>query len=313
MAANWIEIVKDSLLRQQAVCRVVIAQAKGSTPRESGAEMFVTAGMFWQTIGGGQLEFEALAIARSLLFKAGKTGFHRHWQSFALGPNLGQCCGGHVHLLFEAFDMAASPSVQSLAQEKAGSYFHPHDQHIICQPQSDLARIPIYDPIQKTLILPAGRPVHPFYLYGAGHVGRALIEVTGDLALTRFWVDVDKDRFPAQTPGDVSLVPARDMAIIARNAPDNAFHIVMSYSHKIDEDIVHAILSKGAFAQLGLIGSATKRQRFYRSLQKAGIDETHLTRLVCPIGLQQITGKSPAHVALSIAAQLAIWIETAEL
>lgn len=84
---------------------VTVVHARGSVPRDVGTRMLVTAQGIVGTIGGGHLEFEAIAIARQRLV-SGETDPHR--QSFALGARLGQCCGGAVDLLFECDDPAAA-------------------------------------------------------------------------------------------------------------------------------------------------------------------------------------------------------------
>ena len=157
--------------------------------------------------------------------------------------------------------------------------------------------------------MPPISPNTAFYLYGAGHVGHAVMGAVKGLALDRVWVDTDKSRFPVDADPAITLAPAADMTIIAGRAPPGAIHIVMSYSHALDEALVYTILSKGNFAKLGLIGSRTKYQRFHSSLKKQGIEEAMLAQLICPIGLPDIRSKSPAHIGLSIAAQIATWLE----
>ena len=99
------------------------------------------------------------------------------------------------------------------------------------------------------------------------------------------------------------------MSVIAAHAPKDAIHIVMTYSHQFDEAICQALLVRGQFGHLGLIGSQTKKARFAKRLRSAGIAQAMIERLNCPIGLVQIKDKSPAHVALSIAGQIAVWLE----
>ena len=120
------------------------------------------------------------------------------------------------------------------------------------------------------------------------------------------------DRFPSESAQDVTVIPARDMAIIARHAPPKTIHIVMSYAHSLDEDIIYAVLERNDFLHVGLIGSKTKAARFKNMFKARGIDEARLARLHCPIGLPQIKGKSPPHIALSIASQIAIWLDEME-
>jgi xanthine dehydrogenase accessory factor len=86
-------------LRAPAVL-VTVAIVEGSVPREPGAKMLVTREGFAGTIGGGHLEHRAIGIARAMLAEGGAPRLER----FALGPSLGQCCGGIAHLAFELAD-----------------------------------------------------------------------------------------------------------------------------------------------------------------------------------------------------------------
>ena len=232
MPGNWPEAVADHLAGRGPVCRVVVAEAKGSAPREAGAWMLVGENGIEGTIGGGSLEYEAMAVARRM---AGGAGFRRHWQKFALGPSLGQCCGGSVTLLFEAFGPGAEGVLAGLADAEAWEHGGGDDS----PPRpAETVPAPEYDARAKRLVLPAERGGQPFFLYGAGHVGRALMAVTGGLGLDRHWIDDDPGRFPDAAPEDAAIVPAKDMAAIARRAPAGAFHLVMTYSHRLDEEIV---------------------------------------------------------------------------
>ena len=307
MERPWLETVTGHLRHSGPVCRVVVVKTRGSAPREAGAEMLVHADYFLGTVGGGALEYEAIGTAREQLRKWEKRGFRRLWKGFALGPSLGQCCGGFVTMMFESFQPSDLPALEALAGVEAEAWLHkgrmdlPRPAGAVSAPQAGS------DPQQA--ILPARRGGRAFFLYGAGHVGRALIDVTGGLGLDRNWVDTHRERFPEAVPDDVGVVPAADMAVVARHAPAGAYHVVMTYSHRLDEEIVHAVLAEGGFGRLGLIGSETKCRRFKSSLAKSGIGGEALDRLVCPVGLPEITGKAPARVALSIAAQIAVWLD----
>jgi xanthine dehydrogenase accessory factor len=146
----------------------------------------------------------------------------------------------------------------------------------------------------------------PLFLYGAGHVGRALVHVLSGLPFDVTWIDTGEDRFPQgiRERAGLALVVAKDPAAIARTAPAGAFHLVMTYSHPLDLAICHEVIKSGTFAYLGLIGSATKRARFMKRLRELGHNESALGRLTCPIGIPNVTGKEPAIIAVSVAAQL---------
>ncbi len=156
------------------------------------------------------------------------------------------------------------------------------------------------------IIEPETQPPHPLYLYGAGHVGRAVVRALQDLPFAIQWVDVAADRFPEEIPPNATPVVTIDPATVATTAPPDALHLIMTFSHALDLNLCHAVLGRD-FAWAGLIGSGTKRVRFEKRLREAGIGEAALARLACPIGIAGITGKEPAMIAISVAAQLAAW------
>ena len=147
------------------------------------------------------------------------------------------------------------------------------------------------------------------FLYGAGHVGRAVAEIVHHLCCQLYWVDTQENRFPEIIPIGVTKICARSPSHIAAYAPKNSIHLVMTYSHQIDYDVVSCLLSNGHFARCGLIGSETKAARFRSRLLNAGMASEQIERLVCPIGLGEIQGKAPFQIALSIAGQLSSWID----
>lgn len=211
------------------------------------------------SIGGGQLEWQALADARALL-RSGGSHFER---DVALGPGLGQCCGGAVRL---------------------------HHRLLADYPPSQWAA----PPARFTL-----------HLYGAGHVGRALVRLLVDLPCVVHWIDEREAEFPAEPlPPHIHRVCVDAVEAEAAAAPPGAWHLVMTHSHLLDMAIVQELLQRGSFGWLGLIGSRSKRARFETRLRQRGVSEASLQRLVCPIGLPGISGKEPEIVALAAAAQL---------
>jgi xanthine dehydrogenase accessory factor len=147
-------------------------------------------------------------------------------------------------------------------------------------------------------------------IYGAGHVGRALIRVLEGLPFAVTWADIDAGRFPKTAPTQAARRIAADPAALAAEAPPRAIHIVMTHSHPLDLAICHAVLVRGDFRFLGLIGSQTKRTRFLKRLRELGVPQDRLARLICPIGLPGVKGKQPAVIAVAVAAQL---LEIAEV
>jgi xanthine dehydrogenase accessory factor len=149
-----------------------------------------------------------------------------------------------------------------------------------------------------------GDPARPLILFGAGHVGRALVLAFAPLPFRVTWVDPRPDAFPALVPAGVSCVQPESPAEVLAAAPEGAFILVMTHSHGLDLEIVHAALAAARFPYVGLIGSATKRARFVSQLRAAGIAADSIAALVCPIGVGGIRSKLPAVIAAATAAEL---------
>lgn len=300
-SSNWAQAIL-SAATDQPVCLVVIADVKGSTPRETGAMMLVYAGHIEGSIGGGELEYQAIQTARA---HPPEAGFERQIRSYSLGPSLGQCCGGHVRLMFEWYCPDGLSVLESLAAQASGYSLHETTSQTA---PSVYTHLPEQLP-DTARILSLHDQRCDVFVYGAGHVGRAVVEFARHLGCQLYWVDVDEDRFPEIIPPEVTKLPARSPQTIAARAPDDAIHLVMSYSHQLDYEIVESLLSSGKFAKCGLIGSATKAARFHNRLRDSGLSQAKIDRLVCPIGLLQIIGKTPHQVGLSITAQLSNWLD----
>ena len=299
---RWIDQICASLENHQAICLAVVSRVKGSTPRELGASMLITPNGFEGSIGGGMLEHDALYQAKMALSQ----GDHptRFWRDYPLGPTLGQCCGGFVSVMFEQILQSDRQYWLELAGYQSGFVIHPDDA---TQPAYWTDNATDHAMKHHGLMQPLMPETIPFYLYGAGHVGRAVMDVTAGLPLARHWVDTNQDRFPQQIGADITIISANDLAQIASYAPQGAVHLIMSYSHQMDFDICAALLKTDKAAKIGLIGSATKRARFKSRLMDLGFDETAIARIQCPVGLPEIGGKEPFRVALSIAGQLSEW------
>jgi xanthine dehydrogenase accessory factor len=283
-------------------CLVAVADLKGSAPREIGAVMLVYADHIKGSIGGGALEHQAIETAFSGFIK---TGFKRQVRSYALGPSLGQCCGGTVRLMFEWYGPDGRSFVAPLLGDGASYSLHDLDgQKIpkIC-PRSGMPRS------KTALALSLQHQTGQVFIYGAGHVGRAVIELARHLNCQLYWVDVDEDRYPHTIPPEVIKLPARTPEAIAARAPKDTIHLIMTYSHQLDYEIASALLSRGQFAKCGLIGSKTKAARFRKRLGETGLANAQLDRLICPIGLVEVKGKAPFQVALSVTAQLSGWLD----
>lgn len=273
------------------VARVVVAEVRGSAPREVGASVLVWAGGQSGTIGGGALEFAAVAAARA------REGDGPWVQTHALGPALGQCCGGSVTLVTEIWTEATLPEGPVVARAVAGGAMPLAVRRLLAQARN-AGRQPQPALIQGWMVEPVTRPTRQIWIYGAGHVGRALVRVLAplpDVAIT--WVDTHADRFP-EGAGFVAANPADAVA----HAPDTAEHLVLTYSHAFDLEICHRILGR-PFGAVGLIGSATKWARFQKRLAALGHPAAQIARIRCPIGDPSL-GKHPQAIALGVAAEM---------
>jgi xanthine dehydrogenase accessory protein XdhC len=141
-------------------------------------------------------------------------------------------------------------------------------------------------------------------LFGAGHVGHALVKVLGTLSCTVQWVDARDELFPDEVPPNVQ-VEATDLPdVIVDQAPAGAYFIVMTHDHALDFSLTQRIMRREDFAYFGLIGSKTKRVKFERRLTERGIAADRLPEITCPIGVEGIVDKAPGSIALAVAAQV---------
>ena len=268
-----------------SVTRILIARSAGSAPRAAGTSMLVWDGGQAGTIGGGALELMATAQALANESRAMS-------RTIPLGPDLGQCCGGSVTLVWERFDAANPPRfARPLAADAPAPDRLPH------LPPGAAPRI-----LQGWLIEAAPPPSRPVWIYGAGHVGRALVGVLAPLpevAIT--WVDTHTDRFPDHLP-DLTRLVAADPATVTRYAPAGADHLILTYSHALDLALCHALLGHNT-GSIGLIGSATKWARFKSRLALLGHSSAQISRIACPIG-DPALGKHPQAIALGVATAL---------
>jgi xanthine dehydrogenase accessory factor len=300
------------IAEQGTAALVTLAQAQGSSPREVGARMVVAPdGAFIGTIGGGALEWGALAEAQGLL--ARRDGPAATRLDRALGPDLGQCCGGRVLLTIERFGAADRDSVTALAAAEGRGLLTTiatlgNDGRLVRRiANTDEGRSPrpAYDVQSDGRVYERfGDEATPFYLFGAGHVGRALAVALSPLPFLVTWTDARPGAIPDTFPANVSAVRDGNPVEILGRAPDAAFVAVMTHSHALDLDLVIAALTANRFAYVGLIGSATKRARFTAAMHRMGMADAVVDRLVCPIGLTTIRDKAPAVIAASVVAQV---------
>ena len=298
---------------------VTVAIVQGSGPREAGAKMLVSKEGLFDTIGGGHLEMRAVEIARAMLHD----GRERHIERFALGPSLGQCCGGVVHLAFELADPAQFALLGERRQQDswrlvaldgaADSALFDADARPL------LGAAPAFDRSRGAHVMqeadgrrwladPIFAPRAHLVLFGAGHVGAAIVRALAHLPCNVTWVDERDDMFPAEIPANVTVEASDIPEALVACAPPGASYLVMTHSHALDQRLAEAIMARADVGWFGLIGSLTKRRQFEHRLRERGADPSRIDAMVCPIGLAGITNKLPAAIAASVCAQLlTVW------
>ena len=307
--------IADCLKRSGACALVTVARADGSTPREDGARMVVTAeGGFYGTIGGGTLEFEAIRRAVAAI-REGVASFVL--QNVSLGPDLGQCCGGRTQIAIEVLTRASLEMAQALSQKEAER--HPFStEALIVDGVVQQRRLLTDDPTSRIslqhnqetgnqlLVEKFGSQRRELYLFGAGHVGKAVVLALAPLPFSVTWVDSRADQFPGAVPGNVRKIASTDPAAILDQAADGAFVLAMTHSHALDEDIMARALLHQRFAYCGVIGSKTKRARFLKRLKARGLTDALTSNMVCPVGVTTVRSKEPASIAAGIAVDLLV-------
>lgn len=265
MAPGNLHLLLDGL-RTAPACLVTVQATQGSAPRASGAWMAVFADHLVGSIGGGNLEHAAIAEARRRL--SGAQGIAPTNMRCALGPGLGQCCGGVVHLGFACVTGADAPL---LARRLAPR-------------------------------------LHPLALFGAGHVGSALARVLAPLPFALTWIDSRAGIFLQPAPGGVTCEESDPVQGAVPTLAAGSRVLIMSFSHAEDLDILAACLqrqrARSDLPFVGLIGSQTKWARFSARLLQRGFARAELAHVRCPIGIAGIAGKEPEVIAVAVAAQL---------
>ena len=259
-AIRWLAEARPAIV-------VEVIASRGSVPREAGTRMLVAADAVQGSIGGGHLEWQAIAQARARLARrVTRTDEAPQEQTLALGPSLGQCCGGEVTLRYTPLDHAALAA------------------------------------------WPEPMPRFHLQLYGAGHVGRAIVALLAGIDCRVQWIDEREAEFAAFVgavlPPHIEALCVDAVEAEVAHAPPAAFYLVLTHEHDLDLRITEAILRRGDFAYCGLIGSKTKRARFMHRFQERGVPAKHIERLTCPIGVPGIDGKEPEVLAVAVLAQL---------
>ncbi|MCX8522015.1 MAG: xanthine dehydrogenase accessory protein XdhC [Rhodoferax sp.] len=276
--------LSDLLQRLAHECAVLVSvqATRGSVPREAGSWMAVFAHAVLGSIGGGRLERDAMLHARQLLAQsalaasgaaAAPAGTVQQ-QHYRLGPNLGQCCGGEVQLQYEVLEVLAvlGPAAVTALRQRLGT------AHT------------------------------PLALFGAGHVGRALVQVFANLPWQLNWIDSRDEIFPGSVPSNVMCEHSDPVQAAVSTLMPGSQVLIMSFSHAEDLDIVAACLARQRLQAdlpfIGLIGSKTKWASFCSRLRQRGFTDTELNQITCPIGIPGLRDKRPQAIAIAVVAQL---------
>ena len=265
---------------------VHIESAQGSVPREAGTWMAVFADALAGTVGGGHLEYAAVAQARAHLktIQAANTPSVKYPingpisrpidqpMRFALGPALGQCCGGVVHLRFEPVSAQDVPALTLRLQQA----------------------------LRRTLV--------PVAVFGGGHVGHAVARLVVNLPFALTWIDSRDGVFPSGLPSRVVCEHSEPVQAAVRHLAPQSRVLIMSFSHAEDLDVLAACLQRqrdhSDLPYIGLIGSQTKWATFRQRLAARGYTTAELAHVTSPIGVPGIAGKEPDVIAVAVAAQL---------
>lgn len=284
--------------------------------------MLVGARQVEGTIGGGQLEWQAIAAARALLDAPGPARLQR----WVLAADAGQCCGGVVELWIERYghadieflraaNAAAARGACVLASRLTRSGIEralltapgggsAADGLLALPPASATVRLERAAGGDPVLLERLDAPLPAVWLYGAGHVGQALARILMELPLSLTWIDSRTELLPCRASGAFEVLEAADPVATVARAPAGTRFVVLTHSHALDYELCRAILGRADFTSLGLIGSASKAARFRGRLARDGVPPAAVARLACPIGIEGIASKWPAAIAVAIAAQL---------
>lgn len=340
--SGWIEALARLARAGTPAILATVEGAEGSTPRDQGTRMLVTPEAIHDTIGGGNLEHRAIAIAREMLAvdgAAGDAAAAPRVEHFPLGPGLGQCCGGNATVRLEpvspdpaghdwidglaAADRRGEPAVL-LYDRTSGARMTVTGKAVsgstgVSGTTGDAGRDagaaraarallaggvwPDDGPgdIDAEVLRP---PAMRIVLFGAGHVGRALVAILGNLPCRVDWIDEREGQFPDLVPGNVMATTSDALLDDVDEAAPGSYFLVMTHSHAIDLRLVERILRRNDFRYCGLIGSATKRARFLKRLRAIGTAPEAIARLTCPIGIEGIPGKHPGEIAVAAVAEI---------
>jgi len=322
---EWIDELSDLAAAKESAVLVTVAGIRGSAPREIGAKMIVTETETIGTIGGGQLEYQSTRVAVEMLNDRDST-----LRSFPLGSAMGQCCGGVVEILFEPVtdglpgwlrDLAAlhgqrEPAVIATRISKSNpakliitadqvfaAAAGQADAALVTRARKILAEDPAATRDVREFYEPIVAPDLNIAVFGAGHVGTAVVGALSDLDCNIRWIDSRRKMF-RNVPANVRAIETPEPALEVAAMPAGSFYLIMTHSHALDFDICGRILRRRDARYCGLIGSLSKRRRFEKHYRQQGMTQPVIDQLICPIGVDGISGKKPAEIAVAAAAEI---------
>jgi len=283
---------------------VFVVRHYGSTPRDKGSWIYVRSDHLLGTLGGGEVERVVEAAAHDML--AGRRIWERVYEKFMLGPDMGQCCGGGMEVVFEPVD---NTSINWLAD--AMNCVNQHQAGFVVVAWNDTLQTPVVHRSEASEKLSEAEGVHiqplmdlrpSVVIYGAGHVARAFAAIAAQLPI--FLVIVDErqselDLVPT-APNIVPVFMEYPPAHAAQLDASTAAVLVMTYSHALDYRLCLSLLKNVKLNYVGLIGSKSKGARFRRRFGlDDGLSAAQIARLVSPIGQGSVRGKEPGLIALA--------------
>ena len=320
---EWIDELSDLMAAGESVVVVTVAGIRGSAPREVGAKMIVTESETVGTIGGGQLEYQCARIAFEMLNDDPGVSL----RTFPLGTSMGQCCGGVVDILFEPLanglpvwlrDLRALygqrepavvvtgiggvlPKGVVTADNEFGDDQLP--ETVVDEARAFLHCGGTACSNSEVFLEPVVGSDFNIAVFGAGHVGTAVVNALSNLDCNIRWIDSRRNMF-RRTPVNVRAIESPDPSLEVAAMPAGSCYLVMTHSHAIDFEIVDRILRRDDSIYCGLIGSVSKRRRFEKRFRAQDMLPQILQKLVCPIGVPGISGKKPAEIAVAVAAEV---------
>lgn len=307
------------------VMLVSVAALRGSTPREVGAFMLISANATAGTIGGGNLEHQ-VTLRVQAAFANGGDLTKAEIVRFPLGPGLGQCCGGSVEVGFHLLDADSQSALRAVLTNIADQPVSQNGRWLML-PVEDHGKSSVADQESpqsamlangfgtarggivaingaEALCLRLDEALTPIWIFGAGHVGQAIVNALLPLPFDIHLVDSRDAYLDAAKGNNIHICQSDRPELEVADIPSGAHVLILTHNHAMDFDICRAALMRGDLGFVGMIGSQTKRARFVRRLSDRGLGSVEIGRLTCPIGIQGITGKQPVVIAASVAAQV---------